>query len=217
MTIGQMSRKIIRTKYRQNTMGTMAQHRFSLGHWRMFFASALLLGLQRDGDFADHRLDFGQRLPAWLAGFLTDGLRQLDFVLGQQRGKTLNNLHPPGMRSARPIRKCITRRLTGGIHILRAGAKRRPEQFMADRITFFQQHALSAAPLSLNKKCWMGHDSLACDNCRVEVSAAVAVLNSGTARRISPAITPSASALRGSRVNCVISCGPFTNSARNAL
>ncbi|MNR15475.1 hypothetical protein D3C85_1320120 [compost metagenome] len=145
-----MAREIIRAKHRQHAMRAVTQGRRAVGHIRALLAGAGVVGLHRNGDFVDHRRDFGRRFPARFTGFAGDNAGQLDFVGFQQRRKFLNHRLTQAKRLFRPRRECGTRRFTRLLNLCGAGIGSGPQRFFTYRIGFLAAFAFARHPVAIN-------------------------------------------------------------------
>ena len=73
VTIGQVSGEIVRAQHRHDAMGFVAHGGSALQRAvELFLAGPLGIGLHRDIDLGDDRIDFGLCLPQRLARFVGD-------------------------------------------------------------------------------------------------------------------------------------------------
>ena len=158
MPVGQVAREVVRAEDRHHAVRLVAQQRFPVRQRRLMKARPLVIGLDGDGGFADHRLHFGAGLPQRLAGLPGNQGRQRLFMRLQQRGETLYDVNTLGQRAVRPGIKRGARRGAGRLDVVGPRAGRLPQQRLILRGQFTHRCAAARLPLPGYELCFYRHD-----------------------------------------------------------
>ena len=75
-----MSWEIEGTENSDDSMWLKTSHTFGVTGWTLGTTASLVVGLNRNSDFADHGTDFTSRFPNWFACFLANQLGELRLV-----------------------------------------------------------------------------------------------------------------------------------------
>ena len=73
MAIGQVAREVIGAKHRHDAVGAVAQYRFGTADGFFTLPGALVVRLDGERDFTNHRTCFGAGFPQRFAGFRGNG------------------------------------------------------------------------------------------------------------------------------------------------
>ena len=151
MAIGQVRRKIERPQHGDDTVRPVLHPQLPRGSGFFETAGALLIGLNRNRDFAEGRGHFGLRVPARLAVFAADQFHQFRLALLHHRAEPLQQgnaiiqrcIAPAGERSP-----CRQHRL---LHLRGAGGLALPHQVTTGRIGGTQHIAFTALPQTVDQ------------------------------------------------------------------
>ena len=109
-------------------------------------AGAVIVGLHRDTDLADHRSHFGARLPQRLAGFQANLVRQLFLVSLKQFAEGFYHRLALGKTFPLPFQEGIAGLTHRRVHIFQVGTVALPDRFAGHRLDRFEGTPMALKP-----------------------------------------------------------------------
>ena len=151
MAVGQMRGEIIGAKHREHAVRLVperhARPRLTI---EATLRGALRIGLDRDVDLGDHRIDFGARFPQRLAGFARDCIGEGVAAGTDDIGEAAERLCPIGERLRSPASPALPRAADFGIDVADRAAPQHRAGGGFGRDDFVNAHV---NPSSLARSC----------------------------------------------------------------
>ncbi|MNZ94857.1 hypothetical protein D3C78_1139750 [compost metagenome] len=164
VAVRQVTREVVRTKYRHHTVGLVAQHSGGIAQRAALLAGTFAIALHRDGNLVDHAGHFSRGFPQRLAGFLANGAGQFIRMVFQRSSKGFQHRDTLFQGTPRPARERLTRRLHSRLDLSGGGTDAGPQHLLGHRVQRLEGFAPTCQPFTCDVKRLHYFDSRAADN-----------------------------------------------------